>query len=160
MKRAIEISARAYRRLLKLYPPTHLAEYGEEMARVFRDLCLDGARRRGAAGLVAVWGFILRDLIGSLIREHRAEGRKAMSEFCEALHRKAHRREVRQRRASEPSVAGSLGHSRRFGDEADVAALTEGQLIIGILCTFAVYLQLVILAILAAPARAASSESR
>ena len=160
MKRAIEISLRAYRRLLKLYPPTHLAEYGEEMARCFRDLCCDEARRRGIPGLVAAWGFILRDLVGSLIREHRAEGRKAMSDFSEALHRKVTCGKFVKDALQGLLSLGALGILVASVMKLTSLPLTEGQLIIGILCTFAVYLQLVILGILATPARAASSEER
>jgi hypothetical protein len=156
MKRAIEISLRAYRRLLKLYPPTHLAEYGEEMARCFRDLCCDEARRRGIPGLVAAWGFILRDLVGSLIREHRAEGRKAMNRFGELMRRKI----------SDEKLKGLAAVLFWYGAVAVLYGsvfkltslpLTEGQLVIGLLCAVAVTLQMTMLGLLVRPARVAPS---
>ena len=156
MKRAIEISARAYRRLLKLYPPRHLAEYGEEMARCFRDLCCDEARRRGIPGLVAAWGFILRDLVGSLIREHRAEGRKAMNRFGELMRRKISDDKLKELGAllSWYGAAAIL-----YGSVFKLTSLplTEGQLVIGLLCAVAVTLQMTILGLLVRPARVAPS---
>src|SRR5262245_13319809 len=88
MKRAMELSARVYRRLLKLYPANHRSEYGEEMAQCFRDLSREEVKRRGPLGLVAAWGRILRDLPASVFREHRCEGRMRMSGFSQAFRRK------------------------------------------------------------------------
>jgi hypothetical protein len=160
MKRAIEISERIYRGMVKLYPATHRAEYGEEMARCFADLCRDGARRRGAAGLIAAWGLILRDFMGSLFREHRAEGRIVMGCLCEALRRKI---------ASEKFVKDAA-QALLFNGAGTLLVLsvlkltslplTEGQLIIGLLAACAVSLQLVILGVLATPARVAPSEKQ
>ena len=158
MERAIDLSARVYRRLLKLYPSTHLAEYGEEMARCFTDLCRDGAKRRGAAGLAAAWGFVLRDLIGSLVREHHAEGRKAMSGFREALHRKITPGKAVQDAARSLLSLGAVAVFVASVMKLTSLPLTEGQLIIGVLCASAVSLQLVLLGFLATPARVARSE--
>lgn len=158
MKRAIEISVRIYRRLLKLYPAKHRDEYGEEMARCFADLCRDGAMRRGVAGLVAAWGFVLRDYVGSLIQEHRAEGRMTMTCFCVAL-----RRKITSERFVKEAAQTLLWNGAGALLVASVMKLTslpltEGQLIIGILSACAVSLQLVILGILTLPARVAPSE--
>ena len=139
MKRLIEISDRTYRRLLKLYPPAHVAEYGEEMARLFRDLCRDAVRRRGAAGLLSAWAFILGDLAASLL----VEGRNPM-----LMRKLAH--------GLLSSAAGAVLYLSVF--KLTSLPLTEGQLLIGILCSLAVSLQLVILAVLVMPPRLAPSQ--
>lgn len=152
MKRAIEISARTIRWMLKLYPPSHLAEYGDAMAQLFRDLCRDGARRRGVAGLIAAWGFILWDLIGSLIREHRAEGRKAMTRNSNGTPLKGVAQSLPGVAATGVLVASVL--------KLTSLPLTEGQLVIGVLCACTASLQLVILGVLVTPSRVAPSQKQ
>lgn len=143
----MNFSERVYRRLLQAYPEAYRKEYAEAMAQLFRDLCRDAAARRGTAGLIGVWGFLLQDLMGSLIREHRAEGRKTVN----ALYRKI---------SAGRFVNNVLSSMLSLGAQALLVAgvfkltslpLTEGQLIVGILSTVAVSLQLIILAVLTAP---------
>jgi hypothetical protein len=142
-----------YRHLLGTLPEAFRKEYEEAMVQLFRDLCRDAADRRGFAGLVAVWGFLLKDLTGSLIREHRAEGRKAMRELWQ---------NVRRKLANDWSPNNLLTSLLGTASTAILVLgifkltslpLTEGQLFIGILVTLAVSLQFVILAVLVAPAK-------
>lgn len=55
---------RVYRLLLYVYPPAFRRQYGEEMARVFRDRCRALAQTRGAGGLGC---FAMRSLADWLI---------------------------------------------------------------------------------------------
>lgn len=151
--RAIGLSARLYRSLLRLYPAKHLAEYGEEMAQCFEDLCRE-------EGLVAAWGRIVRDLPASVIREHRTEGRMIMSGIGQALRRKVTSEKFVKDAAQTLSWWAAVGVLFASVNKLTSLPLTEGQLIIGILAASAVSLQLVILGILATPGRVASSEKR
>ena len=153
MNRAIGLSTRIYRGLLKLYPAKHLSEYGEEMARCFEDLCRE-------EGLVAAWGRILRDLPASVIREHRTEGRTMMSGIGQALRRKVVSEKFLRDVAQTFLWWGAMGVLFASVTKLTSLPLTEGQLIIGILAACAVSLQLVILGVLATPARVAPSEKQ
>lgn len=65
----LRISERAYRALLKLYPPDYRREYGDLMAQAFRDLCRDALRLGGARGLVDLWLHTLADVALTATRE-------------------------------------------------------------------------------------------
>lgn len=69
----ISTSLRAYRWLLRLYPPRFRAEYGEEMTRVFHDVCRDGYRHGGARSMAGVWIETIPDVVVSLVDEHAEE---------------------------------------------------------------------------------------
>ncbi|CAG1014581.1 hypothetical protein ANAEL_05019 [Anaerolineales bacterium] len=66
----IESSQRFYRRLLRLYPRTHRAEYETEMFNVFTDQCRDAHNRQGWRGIALLWPRILADTCVAAVREH------------------------------------------------------------------------------------------
>jgi hypothetical protein len=149
--RAIELSERVFRRLLRAYPASLRAEYEGPMVQLFRDLCRDARNRRGGVGLIALWGFILRDTAGSLIREHVDEWRRIMDQFQRAL-------ALKIRRETSPRA---LARGFLFGGAIFVLVgsvlkltslpLTEGQLLIGLLGACGVSIQLTILGNLVTP---------
>lgn len=59
--------------LLRLYPPRFRAEFGGEMAQVFRD-CYRDARRAGRPGVVALWLATVADTLASAFKERLEEG--------------------------------------------------------------------------------------
>jgi len=67
--RAVSVSERAYRSLLRTYPRGLRDEYGEEMARLFRDLCREGLQDGGGLGLAALWARTLPELIYTALKE-------------------------------------------------------------------------------------------
>ena len=68
-ERAVGTSERVYRSLLRAYPRELRDEYGEEMARCFRDLCLEELEDGGGLGLAALWANILPELLNSALKE-------------------------------------------------------------------------------------------
>ena len=159
-ERAIELTLRAYRVALRAYPAAHREEFGDLMLQHVRDLCRDGWARRGVLGLAAVWGLLARDAVGSLIAEHASKGRMAMRGFVETLGMK-----LRQENTVRELARSMLWLSAQFVLVVSVLKLTslpltEGQLMIGLLCACAVSLQLTILGVLAVPAKAAPPEGR
>jgi hypothetical protein len=158
--RAIDLSERVFRRLLRGYPSSLRAEYEGPMVQLFLDLCRDARNRRGGIGLVAVWAFILRDTAGSLILEHVDEWRRTMDKFRSALALKIRRETTRHALAR-----GLLWYGAIFILVASVLKLTslpltEGQLLIGLLCACGVSIQLTILGILVTPPPVAPSQQR
>ncbi|HVR84595.1 MAG TPA: hypothetical protein VMU54_09810 [Planctomycetota bacterium] len=158
--RAIEISERVFRRLLRAYPPSLRAEYEEPMVQLFGDLCRDARNRRGGVGLIAVWAFILRDTAGSLILEYANDGRSVMDKF-----RRAFALKIRQGTLAPNLAQGLLSSAAVFVLVGSVLKLTslpltEGQLLIGLLCACAVSIQLTILGILVTPRPVAPSIRR
>lgn len=73
-ERAVGISERAYRFLLRVYPHGLRDEYSDEMVRCFRDLCREELEDRGGLGLAALWGRTLPELAYTALK-----GRKTMS---------------------------------------------------------------------------------
>ena len=69
MEHAIEISVRAYRLLLRAFPPELRDAYGLEMAQCFRDLCRDGAHAGGMLGLATVWAQTLIETPSVVLRD-------------------------------------------------------------------------------------------
>ena len=67
-QRAIGISERAYRFLLRAYPRELRGEYGDEMARCFRDLCRKELED-GGLGLAALWARTLPELFYTALKE-------------------------------------------------------------------------------------------
>ena len=68
-ERAVGTSERAYRSLLRVYPRGLRDEYGDEMARYFRDLCREKLEDGGGLGLAALWGHTLPELFYTALKE-------------------------------------------------------------------------------------------
>lgn len=62
-------SERVYRSLLRAYPEDLRREYGEEMARTFRDLRRRELEGRGARGIALLWGRALPELVFTALKE-------------------------------------------------------------------------------------------
>ncbi len=67
--RAVGISERVYRSLLRAYPRDLRGEYGDEMVRCFGDLCREGLQDGGGLGLAAVWARTLPELLYTALKE-------------------------------------------------------------------------------------------
>ena len=68
-ERAVVASERAYRFLLRAYPRGLRDGYGEEMARLFRDLCREELEVGGGLGLAALWVRTLPELLYTALKE-------------------------------------------------------------------------------------------
>jgi len=68
-ERALGTSERAYRSLLRAYPRELRDEYGDEMARCFRDLCREELEDGGGLGLAALWARTLPELLYTALKE-------------------------------------------------------------------------------------------
>jgi hypothetical protein len=68
-RRAVGTSERAYRSLLRAYPRGLRDEYGDEMARCFRDLCREEMEDGVVLGLAALWARTLPELLYSALKE-------------------------------------------------------------------------------------------
>jgi hypothetical protein len=68
-ERAVETSVQAYRSLLRAYPRPLRDEYGDEMARCFRDLCREALVNGGGFGLAAVWARTLPEWFATALKE-------------------------------------------------------------------------------------------
>jgi hypothetical protein len=68
-ERAIGTSQRAYRSLLRAYPRDLRDEYGDEMARCFRDLCREALKDGGGWGLAALWVRTLPEWLTTALKE-------------------------------------------------------------------------------------------
>ena len=68
-ERAVGASERAYRSLLRAYPRELRDEYGDEMARCFKDLCREGLDDNGGSGLAALWARTLPELLYTALKE-------------------------------------------------------------------------------------------
>ena len=68
-ERAVETSEWAYRSLLRAYPRGLRGEYGDEMARCFRDLCREELEDGGGLGLAALWARTLPELFYTALKE-------------------------------------------------------------------------------------------
>jgi hypothetical protein len=68
-ERAVGTSERAYRSLLRAYPRELRDEYGDEMARCFRDLCREELEDGGGLGLAALWAHTLPELLYTALKE-------------------------------------------------------------------------------------------
>jgi hypothetical protein len=67
--RAVDISTRVYRALLRAYPREMRGQYGAEMARCFRDLCQQALGDAGGLGLAALWARTLPELLATACKE-------------------------------------------------------------------------------------------
>lgn len=68
-ERAVAISARIYRLLLRAYPRELRDEYGDEMVRCFRDLSREELENGGGVGLAALWARSLPELLSTALKE-------------------------------------------------------------------------------------------
>src|ERR671913_1871807 len=68
-ERAVVTSERAYRSLLRAYPRELRDEYGDEMARCFKDLCRKELEDGGGLGLAALWTRTLPELFYTALKE-------------------------------------------------------------------------------------------
>jgi hypothetical protein len=68
-ERAVAISERTYRSLLRAYPRELRDECGDEMARCFQDLCRERLQDGGGRGLAALWVQTLRELVSTALKE-------------------------------------------------------------------------------------------
>jgi hypothetical protein len=67
--RAVGISQRVYRALLRAYPRQLRAAYGDEMVRCFRDLCREALADGGGVGLAALWVRTLPEVLATALTE-------------------------------------------------------------------------------------------
>lgn len=67
----LEVSEKAYRALLILYPVDFRREYGDSMAQVFRDVCRHKYQQQGHTGVVLWWCRTLLDLTFTVIEQRR-----------------------------------------------------------------------------------------
>jgi putative ABC transport system permease protein len=65
-------SGRCYRLLLRMLPCEFRGDFGGEMEEVFRDQRAEALRRRGAAGLLALWSETILGVFRTAPREHLA----------------------------------------------------------------------------------------
>ena len=69
LERAVGISERAYRSLLRAYPRELRDGYGDEMARCFKELCREALEGGGFLGLAALWACTLPELFYTALKE-------------------------------------------------------------------------------------------
>lgn len=70
----VTVSLRAFRYLLRLYPPQFRSDYGDEMLYVFRHVVRDEYTQGGAPSLTALWLRTVPDLVVSAADAHIQEG--------------------------------------------------------------------------------------
>ncbi len=85
MHRSDELLLWIYAQLLKLYPPRHRAEFGDEMRAVFEQ-AIGEARRRGRLAIAHLVWLELRDAPVALICAHLEERRKRKMETLTSVH--------------------------------------------------------------------------
>jgi hypothetical protein len=68
-ERAVGTSERAYRSLLRAYPRELRDEYGDEMARCFKELCREELEDGGGLGLAVLWARTLPELLYTALKE-------------------------------------------------------------------------------------------
>ena len=68
-ERAVGTSERAYRSLLRVYPRGLRDEYGDEMARCFKELCREELEDGGGLGLAVLWARTLPELFYTALKE-------------------------------------------------------------------------------------------
>ena len=83
-ERAVAISERVYRSLLRAYPRELRDEYGDEMARCFRDLYREELED-GGVGLAGLWTRTLPELLSTGLKERSTMVAKTRTELSPAL---------------------------------------------------------------------------
>ncbi|HEY3412347.1 MAG TPA: hypothetical protein VGM51_04710 [Armatimonadota bacterium] len=76
---AVERSLAMYRRLLRAYPPAFREQYGDEMARAFRDAARAAWQWAGTAGLIGLWARTLSDTLVNATQERVFGRRKGLT---------------------------------------------------------------------------------
>ena len=71
---SIDLSVRIYTWLLAAYPGRFRAEYGPQMAQVFRDVCRRESLHGGLPGMAALWARTSLDLVRTSVEEHIERG--------------------------------------------------------------------------------------
>ena len=69
----LNISQRAFTRLLVLYPREYRQEYGPLMAQLFKDCSREAIGQHGGSALLALWASTLLDLFKTAFEEHFKE---------------------------------------------------------------------------------------
>lgn len=69
----LNISQRAFARLLLLYPREYRQEYGPLMAQLFKDCSREAIGQHGGSALLALWASTLLDLFKTAFEEHFKE---------------------------------------------------------------------------------------
>lgn len=123
--RAVALSARVYRACLRAYPPAFRRAYGRDMARVFRDACLDAYHRAGVWGVLLLWGPILRDLAARAL----PEGRCSYGTCEDAVDRRGSRAQTRGVRSRHDDV-GPLPRRQLF----DKTMMHPGPYVFAVAC--------------------------
>ncbi len=145
--RGVERSVQVYQSLLRAYPVAFRRQYGNEMARVFRELATDSHRRRGTAGLLAAWLRVFGDLLRTVPKEHLTEWKNREGGIDMKV------KSVLLQKVSSDDIDCRLGQIGTYGISLLVAVLgvwkfasmriTEPQLFFGILLVAALTLQCV-----------------
>lgn len=73
--KALQLSERVYRFLLKFYPKVYKDEFGDEMMYIFSESCKDAYAQDGWVGIVMLWGRTITDWLTSVVIE-QLEDRK------------------------------------------------------------------------------------
>jgi hypothetical protein len=71
---SVRLSVRLYKTVLRAYPRSFRAAYGDEMLRVLCDCLRAAQRRRGTLGVVGLWAPLLLDTARNALAERAAEG--------------------------------------------------------------------------------------
>lgn len=66
---AVRRSTRLYARLLRIYPSSFVADFGQEMVDVFETSLNERVAQHGWSGLIAAWFCVMRELVPTLLRE-------------------------------------------------------------------------------------------
>src|SRR5688500_15272552 len=69
-RKMLVISTQVYRRLLRVYPKSFVAQFEDQLVQTFGDLARHALATGGLPRLWLLWVGILRDLAVSSIREH------------------------------------------------------------------------------------------
>jgi capsular polysaccharide biosynthesis protein len=70
--RALTVSQKIYKRLLRAYPKAHREAYGPAMAQLFHDQCRDAWSEARGLGVIKLWLRVLPDLVSTSIVERVA----------------------------------------------------------------------------------------
>ncbi len=98
----VALSVRAFRALLLAYPPGFRRDFGDEMARVFRESCREAEAQRGPPALVPLWLSTLRDLMVSAADEWRNVPAISQRRACSSVLGRRRRRPIMRRRGFDP----------------------------------------------------------
>jgi hypothetical protein len=69
----LQLSARAFARLLRLYPRAYRQEFGPHMAQLFKDCSLEAVGQGGGTALLELWISTFLDVVKTAFEEHYKE---------------------------------------------------------------------------------------